>query len=133
MENFVVAVFENYDRAHLAAQELERSGFNPADVQLTPEAGNASTGQDGAGTALSSDDDAPPRSYCILSVEAGSDIQRRQALDILRRHTPIDVDERVSRWTSEGWKSLDEPSPGSAARRAAGEGASPSAPGGHRG
>lgn len=133
MENFVVAVFADYDQARLAAQALEGAGFNPADVQLSPEAGNASTGQDGAGTAMRSDDDAPPRNQCVLSIEAGSETRRHQALDIVRDYGPLEVSQRAGRWTDDGYQSFDEPAPGSAARRAAGEGAAPAARGGHHG
>lgn len=132
MENFLVAVFPSYDQARLAAEELERQGFNPADVQLSPDADNASTGQDGAGTAIRSDDNVSGRSNCILSVEAGSDMQRRQAREIVERHAPLAVDERAGHWTGEGWRTEAEPTPGGAARRAAGEGASP-ASGGRQG
>lgn len=133
MENFVVAVFANYEQARLAADELERSGFAPADVQLTPEAGLASGGQWGAGTAMPDDEDDASHSLCVLSIEAGDDQRRGRAMEIVERFAPLDVDQRVSHWTDEGWKSESEPSPGSMARRAAGEGVAPPAHGGgHR-
>lgn len=131
MENFVVAVFSDFEQARLAAQALEGAGFSSADVQLSPEVGEASTGQDGAGTALPSDADAPPDNQCVLSVEAGNEIRRNQAREILQGFSPLEIDERAGHWTASGWQSIREPSPDSAARRAAGEGASPSARGGH--
>ncbi|HEY8607834.1 MAG TPA: hypothetical protein VIM12_12035 [Noviherbaspirillum sp.] len=162
MENFVVGVFEDYAQARRAADALEGAGFSPAQVQLSPETGNASTGQDGAGTAMPSDrdagaepggsrrgglgqalramfgddDDQPARGHyeeavrrgnCVLTVDAGTDVRRRQAEEIVARHQPINLEERVGHWRSEGWVSEAEPSTSSGVRRAAGEGAAPPA------
>lgn len=132
MENIVVAVFETYDQAHLVAQELERAGINPASVQISPDIRHASTGQDGAGTAMPSDGDDGRAGNCVLTVDAASPAQRMQAREIMSRHRPLDLDERAGHWGSDGWISDAQPDADSPARQAAGEGAAPPA-GGHRG
>ena len=52
MDNTVVGVYDSYTQADAAVNELISAGFSRDHVQLTPDTRNASTGQDGVGTAV---------------------------------------------------------------------------------
>lgn len=135
MANTVVGVYDSYAQAQNAMNELLACGFSRDEVQLSPESDRSTTtqasttthdqhGGSGIGNFFRSlfgmDEDradrdiyseAVRRGSCVLTVYADSDEQSDQAVDIMNRFNPVDVDERASAWRSEGWTSYDESAP----------------------
>jgi uncharacterized protein (TIGR02271 family) len=139
MENTVVGVYDSYTQAESAVNELISAGFSRDHVQLTPDTRNASTGQDGVGTAVRDGtestgssignffrslfgmeehrehhdiySEAIRRGSHVLTVDAPSDEMRERAIDIMNRYDPVDIDERSAHWRSQGWSGYDESAP----------------------
>jgi uncharacterized protein (TIGR02271 family) len=51
------------------------------------------------------------RGSYVLTVQADSEQQADQAVEIMNRFTPVDVEERSSQWRSQGWTGYDEAAP----------------------
>jgi hypothetical protein len=51
--------------------------------------------------------EAVRRGSYVLMVNADNDQQADQAMDILARHHPVNIDERSSNWRSRGWSEYD--------------------------
>lgn len=55
--------------------------------------------------------EAVRRGHYLLTVNARDDEQSEQALQIMNRHDPVDIDERASQWRSSGWSGYDDNAP----------------------
>lgn len=51
--------------------------------------------------------EAVRRGSYVLMVNAGNDEQAEQAMDVLARHNPVNIDERSSQWRKRGWSEYD--------------------------
>jgi uncharacterized protein (TIGR02271 family) len=133
MQHTVAAVFDNYNEAQHAFDELVASGFSQEDVHLSrrDEAGDTATRAEGTTTddestgsgigsffrrLFGSDDEksdaeiyseAVRRGSYVLTVDIPDDNLVDQATDVLDRHHPINIDERASQWKSGGWASQE--------------------------
>ena len=139
MDNTVVGVYDSYTQADAAVNELISAGFSRDHVQLTPDTRNASTGQDGVGTAVRDStessgsaignffrslfgmdehsehhdiySEAVRRGSHVLTVDAPNDEMRERAVEIMNRYDPVDIDERSAHWRSQGWSGYDDTAP----------------------
>lgn len=132
MENTVVGVYDSYAQAQNALNELLSAGFARSDIQLSPDTENTVTGQRDSGESHGSGignffrslfgveehrehgdvySEAVRRGSCVLTVYADSDERQDQAVDIMNRFDPVDIDERSTQWRSQGWSGYDEAAP----------------------
>lgn len=130
MQNTIVAVYDSFDHARDAMTALLDNGFEHGQVQLNPRAD--ATGVRRASSVSEQTDEqggthesgishffrslfgmkhehedmyaeAIRRGSSVLTVLAGTDRRRDDALAILMRFHPIDLDQRVEHWRREGW------------------------------
>jgi uncharacterized protein (TIGR02271 family) len=134
MENTVVGVYDSYSQAQNAMNDLLAAGFSRSDIQLNPDQQTSAAsgtqtrtdGDTGSGighffrslfgmddTDKTSDvySEAVRRGSVVVTVHANSDEQLDRASDIMSRHDPVDIDERSSSWTSQGWSGYDATAP----------------------
>ncbi len=55
--------------------------------------------------------EAVRRGHYLLTVNADNDEESEQAMQVMNRFNPIDVDERAAHWKSRGWSQYDEQAP----------------------
>jgi len=125
----LVAVYETYERARSARDELTAAGVPASDIDVlnAQEAGwRADEGLQGEGfwgaikRIFGAEDETHSyaeglrRGHAMLVVRPAADMQER-TVDVLERTEPLDFDAQVSQWRSEGWTGrYDEGAPGSA-------------------
>src|SRR6185437_3141422 len=126
----LVAVYETYERARSARDELTVAGVPASDIDVldAKEAGwRADEGLQGEGfwgaikrmfmpeeEETHSYAEGLRRGHAMLVVRPAADMQAR-AVDVLERTEPLDFDAQVSQWRSEGWTGrYDESAAGSA-------------------
>jgi len=111
----LVAFYQSRDQAERARDELLSAGFDRNDTKIY--AGNGNEGGGGFWESIkdafgmTSDEDralyaeAGRRGGVALAVEIDDDEDpsSQQAITILQRHNPIDLDTEASRWQAEGW------------------------------
>ena len=140
MQNTIVAVYDSFERARDAMSELLANGFARGAVQLNPHADSSGV-QRASSIAEQSEQHAQPhgsaigdffrslfgmedrrehvdmyaeairRGSSVLTVLAAGDAQRDQAVAILRRFHPVDMDQRVEHWRRSGWSGYDAHAP----------------------
>ena len=133
MANTIVGVYDDYQDAQAALNDLLRSGFEIEHVRLSPEEESANARQ----TALRNSEaeqggshgisgffrnlfgshekerypdlysEAVRRGSYLLTVHTNNDEQESRASAIMNQHHPIDIEERASAWQSQGWSSYD--------------------------
>jgi len=157
MQNTIVAVYDSFEHARDAMDALFAQGFERGSVQLNPHAdatgvrrasGVAEQGGEqesgiarffhslfGRGGRHEHADmyaEAVRRGSSVLTVNAGSDSRRDEAIAILMRFHPVDMDRRVEHWRREGWTGTvgrpDQVGAGTAAQPAAAPAARPETP-----
>lgn len=156
MQNTIVAVYDSFEHARDAMTALLDHGFDRGSVQLNPHADatgvqRASSVAEQPGTSAEGpasgivrffrsllgtrerhahEDmyvEAIRRGSSVLTVVAGSDRRRDEAIAILMRFHPVDMDRRVEHWRREGWSgyvghiSPDSPEGTAASARPAGD------------
>jgi hypothetical protein len=130
----VIAVYDAYDQAQAALDELLSRGYARHKLHLglvedTP------AGREAALRALEQSDDqatnrvtlpdffrslfgqqdnhadiyleAVRRGSYVLTANAENDQEANQAMDVMARHHPVDIDEHSSRWRRQGWSRYD--------------------------
>jgi len=137
MQHTVAAVFDNYNEAQHALDDLVASGFDRDSVHLTQNQDGTSGGTavradndtdndgDRGGGGISGffrrlfggDDDtssdaelyseAVRRGSYVVTVDVPDDDLVDRATDVLDRYHPIDIDERSTQWRSGGWASQE--------------------------
>jgi uncharacterized protein (TIGR02271 family) len=132
MQHTVAAVFDQYQEAQSALDDLIASGFPADDVHLSRDEASASDktaatdteSEASGGTGIMSffrhlfgDDneqndaalysEAVRRGNYVLTVDVPDDDLVDRATDVLDRHHPIDIDERASQWKSGAWTSQE--------------------------
>lgn len=137
MNHTVAAIFDSYGDAQSAMSALFNQGFASGDVKLSP-ADDSREARDRAlrgGSAPSeegwsigeffrslfgkdqySDDagmyaEAVRRGSYLLSIDASTEAQANQAVDILMRFKPVDLSPRAEQWRSGGWTGYQSTSP----------------------
>ncbi|WP_151633726.1 YsnF/AvaK domain-containing protein [Noviherbaspirillum aerium] len=134
-DDTVVGVYDNFSEAESAVQALLSSGFSRSDVQLNPERDD--DGTTSSGTSSSTSDahsgirgffyslfggdentghhdtyaESVRRGSYVLTVNVNSQTEIDRATDIMNRFNPVDIDERVSHWKTQGWTSHDASAP----------------------
>jgi hypothetical protein len=135
----VIAVYDNYDRAEGALNALVAHGFERHKLHLgliedTPvgraaalraldqadeQSMNRLTLPEFFGTLFGQQDkqgdvylEAVRRGGYVLMANAENDQEADQAMDVMARHHPLNIDEYSSRWRRQGWSKYD---PGAAA------------------
>jgi uncharacterized protein (TIGR02271 family) len=115
----LVAMYETYDRARSARDELTAAGIPASDIDIldAKEGGWRSSGTEprdegfwGAIKRMFMPEEQETHSYAeglrrgnsMLVVRPAVDMHAR-AVDVLERTEPLDFDARVSEWRSEGW------------------------------
>ncbi len=135
MEHTVIGVFDDIGQAQSAEKDLVTAGFTRARIHVQGHAeGTASsteassdTNKDSIGhffkslfgleheSAHRTEHDiyaeALRRGYSMVSVETKDEIERDRAVEVLQRHDPIDLDQRVQQWRSAGWRGYDPKAP----------------------
>jgi uncharacterized protein (TIGR02271 family) len=131
----VIAAFDSYSEAQSAVDALTSAGIPRANVQMQPTS-DATTQTDA--TASSSDhseggighffrslfgmeDDYKPhhdvyaesvrRGHCVVTVHSDTETQLDQAVNILNRFNPVDIDQRAEHWRTQGWSGYDAGAP----------------------
>ena len=129
MASTLAGVFDDYDDAERAREQLTASGFRREAVNITPERSAWGTGDATYGGSAShqgglrgffaslfgsgddSHDDyaeAVRRGSMVVTVEAENDADIQRATSILEECGAIDIDDRRQRWESAGYKGYDE-------------------------
>ncbi len=128
MNHTVAAIFDSYGDAQSAMKALFGEGFVSADVKLSPpddsrEARERAMGESSPlkegwsigdffrslfGSDQHSDDagmyaEAIRRGSYLVTVDAATEAQADQAVDILMRFQPVDLSHRAEHWRSGGW------------------------------
>lgn len=135
MQDTIIGVFDDADEARGAMNELVDAGIARSRIRLDAQAGDttgssaqsADSGNASIGHffrslfGMENEDDyrmqhdtyaeAMRRGSCMLSVDAENDQERDQAVAIMQRHNPIDLDKRSASWRSEGWSGYDASAP----------------------
>jgi uncharacterized protein (TIGR02271 family) len=129
MDNTVVAVFDNYEEANLASQALIDCGFSKENARI---ASQSDFGKTSEATSESQDsasgirhffrslfnwdnDDREHDVYAesirrgsyVLTAQADDEEQAHQAVEILNRFHPVDLEERSAHWRSQGWNGYE--------------------------
>jgi len=111
MADKLVAFFASRDEAERAEKELEAAGFDDNDVRVLAKNGNSfwQDVKEAFGFADESEqylyDEAARRGAVALVVEFDDDDSptQQQAVQILQRHNPMDLDVQAEQWRKEGW------------------------------
>jgi hypothetical protein len=130
----VIALYDAYDRAEAALNELLSRGFARQKLHLGP-IEDTPLGREAALRVLDHSEDvsespltlpeffrtlsgqqgnegdiyleALRRGSYVLRADADNDQEADQALDVMARHKPVNIDERASRWRGQGWSNYD--------------------------
>lgn len=117
MERSIVAVFETYDEAANARQDLLDAGFSASELNIdrqetTTGATTAEPARQGGfmeglrnfflGEDYDYYEEAGRRGHSVLTITSSEERVDR-AIDILQRHNPIDLDKRAEEWRQSGW------------------------------
>jgi uncharacterized protein (TIGR02271 family) len=133
MDNTVVAVFDNIEDANLASKSLMDAGFSKDKARVTSQ---SDYGQDNEASSESQhdesgighffrslfnfgDDDREHDVYAesvrrgsyVVTAQADSEQQAHQAVEILNRFNPVDLDERSVHWRDQGWTGYEPAAP----------------------
>lgn len=141
MQNTIIGIYDSFDQAQGAVNELLGAGFTRANVHLNlhhdssvaHRADSAPEGREHAGGStighffrtlfgMHEEEDehrahhdiyaeAIRRGSSMLTVNADLDDQCDQAIEIMNRYHPVDMGRRVAQWRSEGWTGYDEMAP----------------------
>lgn len=141
MQNTIIGVYDSFDQAQSAMNDVIAAGIPRSKVQLNPHADSTgvnrassvdeNTGDSGSSGGIGhffrslfgmeedeenrSEQDlyseAIRRGSSVLTVDADSEDQRDQVIAIMNRYDPVDLDKRSSHWRSEGWTGYDESAP----------------------
>jgi hypothetical protein len=131
----VIGVYDNYSDAegalnHLVARKFPRHKMHLGLIEDTPVGRYAvlqmlDQADDQSTSSLSLPDfirtlfgdqkdnngdvylEAVRRGSYVLMVNAENDEQANQAMDVLARHNPVNIDERSSQWRNRGWSQYD--------------------------
>lgn len=114
----IVAVYETYDRARSARDELTGAGIPASDIEILDakesgwQSSSDTTSSEGFWGALkrlfAPDEDTHSyaeglrRGHTVLAVRPSAE-QHARAVDILEKTEPLDFDARVENWRNEGW------------------------------
>ena len=133
MENTIVGVYDNFQSAQSALNDLIKSGFAIERVKLSPEDDTLAARQSAllreSGTEERSkgvfgmfrnlfstpDETRHPDMYSeavrrgsfLLAVHTENDDQDEQVSDIMNRYDPVDIEERANYWKAEGWSKFE--------------------------
>src|SRR3990167_8593580 len=123
MANAVVAVFDQYNEAQSAVNELLVAGFDKKEVQLSGEDTSTAIPETvperprkgikgyfqslfGMDRHEENDiliyDEAVRHGNFVVTAIAATDEKSEIATEVLRHHHPVDIDERSSEWLGEG-------------------------------
>lgn len=137
MNHTVAAIFDSYGDAQSAMNALFNEGFASGDVKLSPSddsreareralRGGSAPPEEGWGIgeffrALFGKDqysndagmyaEAVRRGSYLLSIDASTEAQADQAVDIVMRFNPVDLSPRTEHWRSGGWTGYRSESP----------------------
>ena len=133
MAHTVIGVYDNYNQAQQALNDLTSSGFSIEHVKLSPElettdARQAALRHDEQGGGImgffrslfgTQEQDrhadiyteAVRRGSYLLTVHAATEEQADRATEILNRYNPVDINERATHWQSQGWSQYDKAAP----------------------
>lgn len=122
MTHNVVALFDTRDAARSAEDDLIRAGFDRGSIRLVSQDTASSSGRSGTDTTDKSlweeikdffkgdtyDDRAEyeegiRRGGVLLSVRA-PEARATEAVNVLMKHDPVDIDQRAGQWRAAGWK-----------------------------
>ncbi len=122
MATSVVAMFDRKNEAEAAKQDLVQAGFDRSNVEVVAheDARNDQDRTSGFWQTLvdpgAAEDDmghlaeGVRRGGSVLTVTVDDD-RVDQVEEVLNRHNPVDVDERVSQWRQEGYSGYDREAP----------------------
>jgi hypothetical protein len=140
MASTLIGVYDRQAQAERVFNELLAKGFPRSALQLSP-AEDAPQGRQAALRALERTDDestsslslpeffrtlfgsvqdnestdiyleAVRRGAYLVIVNAEREEQRNQALEVMQRYDPVDIDERSAQWRSKGWTKYDISAP----------------------
>jgi uncharacterized protein (TIGR02271 family) len=129
MASTLAGVFDDYDGAERAREQLAGAGFRLEAMQVTPERSAWGTGDSTYGgrakeagglrgffaSLFGSDEESPDhyseavrRGSVVLTLEVTDDDEIERATPILEQAGAIDVDERIERWKAAGYTGYDE-------------------------
>ncbi len=136
MNHTVAAIFDSYGDAQSAMNALFNEGFVSADVKLSPPDDSREARQRAVGESVSpkegwgigdffrslfstdqhADDagmyaEAIRRGSYLVTIDAKTEGQADQAVDILMRFKPVDLNHRAEHWSSSGWAGYQSGSP----------------------
>src|SRR5690606_17175088 len=119
MASTLVGLFDDRSAAESVRQELIDAGFDSSNIRLseqeTSETGTTVTKRKGRGfwaelrdffgmEGRSQCEEARRRGSTIVAIDVADDQQLDNALDIMQRHNPVDLDRRILEWQQAGWQ-----------------------------
>jgi len=132
MSATIIGVYDEFQHAFSAKNELLASGFSRRQVQLNPdrESSVPPPGADdgsvtggigiffrslfGVGDKSTHSNvyaEAVRRGGYVLTVDADNEEQSASVEDIMNRHHPVDIEERSGEWIRHGWRGHDPSAP----------------------
>jgi hypothetical protein len=107
MSQTVIGVFDQRDEARRTEQDLIQAGFRPQDIHTIAQ-GPEYTKEEGFWDSLKriftggeSYSEAARRGGTVLAVDT-TDERVQRAVDIMQKHSPIDIDQRAAQWGTSG-------------------------------
>jgi uncharacterized protein (TIGR02271 family) len=131
----VIAAFDSSADAHAAVEALTSAGVSRSNISMQPESddsmrsttGTTVSDAEGGGiggffrSLFGMDDDykshhdvyaeSVRRGHYVVTVHADSERELDEAITVLNRFNPVDIDQRAEHWKSEGWRGYDASAP----------------------
>jgi uncharacterized protein (TIGR02271 family) len=131
----VIAAFDSSADAQAAVDALTSAGVSRSNIKMQPESnsslesatGTTTTHDEGGGiggffrSLFGMDDDykshhdvyaeSVRRGHYVVTVHADSERELDEAINVLNRFNPVDIDQRAEHWKSQGWSGYDASAP----------------------
>lgn len=119
MASTLVGLFDDRSAAESVRQELIDAGFDSSNIRLSEqeisETGTTVTKRKDRGfwaelrdffgmEERSHYEEAQRRGGTIVAIDVADDQQLDNALDVMQRHNPVDLDRRILEWQQAGWQ-----------------------------
>ena len=134
MANTIVGVYDNFQSAQAALNDLIKNGFAIERVRLSPEDETVAARQSALLHESAPEErsrgvfgmfrnlfsapeetrhpdiysEAVRRGSFLLAVHTDTDEQDEKVSDIMNRYDPVDIEERASYWQTEGWSKFEQ-------------------------
>ncbi len=105
----VIGLYDQRSEAQQVKNDLDNSGFDSSQVRMMQN-GNVKSSLTSAGVPEHEADlyaEGVRRGGTLIAINV-DDSRTNEAVDIMNRHDPVDIDRRVKLWRDEGWSEYEE-------------------------